>query len=302
MLLAAATLTGTLVRRMARTPSWRAFLFGAAACLFLAPLPWIPGPLFGSWAMGLIFGITFYGLARSRSCSCSTAVALLRQRASTWALAAFVGSAVAFILPAHIVIAVLGLVGVGNRLVHPGRAVAGPRTAPADIPLRWRRTFLAAGIALIATVVWGLMTGHGLGGTTPPSSIVAPFNASWAESIGITVFGAGSFLAIPFVGFLARRRWPDQVDMYVGTLGLLVVGAIAWGARLGDFNMFHTYFAGIAVFATPAASVAIWALLKNLRDTGHLRIAGAVVVICGAQLVVCAAFVLPRFQQFGPRD
>jgi hypothetical protein len=63
LLLAAAALTGTLVRRMARTTSRRAFLFGAAACMFLAPLPLLPGSLSGWWAVGLLFGITLYGLA-----------------------------------------------------------------------------------------------------------------------------------------------------------------------------------------------------------------------------------------------
>ena len=63
VLLAAAALTGTLVRRMARhrfagAPTSSAFV----ACLFLAPVPLIPGPFFSSWAVGMIFGITLYGL------------------------------------------------------------------------------------------------------------------------------------------------------------------------------------------------------------------------------------------------
>ena len=45
MLLAAAALTGTLVRRLTGSTSRGAFLFGFLACLFLAPVPFIPGPL-----------------------------------------------------------------------------------------------------------------------------------------------------------------------------------------------------------------------------------------------------------------
>ena len=63
MVLAAAALTGTVVRRMTGSASRGAFLFGFLACLFLAPVPFIPGPHFSSWAVGLIFGITLYGLA-----------------------------------------------------------------------------------------------------------------------------------------------------------------------------------------------------------------------------------------------
>ena len=54
LVLAAAALTGTLVRRMSRTTSRGVFLFGFIACLFLAPAP---------LARGTIFGITMYGLA-----------------------------------------------------------------------------------------------------------------------------------------------------------------------------------------------------------------------------------------------
>ena len=45
-----------------RDSSRAAYLFGFLACLFLAPVPLIPGPFFSSWAVGMIFGITLYGL------------------------------------------------------------------------------------------------------------------------------------------------------------------------------------------------------------------------------------------------
>lgn len=63
LLLAAAALTGTLVRRVTGSATRGAFLFGFFACLFLAPVSIIPGPHFSAWAVGLIFGITLYGLA-----------------------------------------------------------------------------------------------------------------------------------------------------------------------------------------------------------------------------------------------
>ncbi|HEV7604923.1 MAG TPA: hypothetical protein VGO15_08140, partial [Candidatus Limnocylindrales bacterium] len=63
LLLAAASLTGTLVRRVTGTSSLGAYVFGFGACLFLAPLPLVAGVFFGSWAVGMLFGITLYGLA-----------------------------------------------------------------------------------------------------------------------------------------------------------------------------------------------------------------------------------------------
>ena len=45
--------------------------------------------------------------------------------------------------------------------------------------------------------------------------------------------------------------------------------------------MFHVFFAGIAVFATPAAAVAVWSIWLRLRATGHARLAIVVLVLCG---------------------
>ena len=63
LLLAAMVLTGSLTRRLNRTGSIGALLLGMATCAFLAPVPFLPGPFQGSWAVGLAFGITHYGLA-----------------------------------------------------------------------------------------------------------------------------------------------------------------------------------------------------------------------------------------------
>jgi hypothetical protein len=89
--------------------------------------------------------------------------------------------------------------------------------------------------------------------------------------------------------------------MCFGTVALLVVGAIAWGTRLGDFNMFHVFFGGIAVFATPVAAVAAWILFERLRKRRQLRLAFGAAIVCGIQLAVGVASVTVRLQEFGPR-
>ena len=140
MLLAAAVLTGTLVRRLTGSRSRGAFLFGFLACLFLAPVPLIPGPYFSSRAVGLIFGITTTASPRSRSCCRCTAFAVLGGRRASWALAAFVGSAAAMILPAHIAIAALALVGVGAVwAVRIGQSLLATGRLPEVTPV-WRQT------------------------------------------------------------------------------------------------------------------------------------------------------------------
>ena len=50
-------------------------------------------------------------------------------------------------------------------------------------------------------------------------------------------------------------------------------GPLVWGARLGDFNTFHLFYGALAVFATPAAAVAVWSLWQRLRATGRRGLA-----------------------------
>jgi hypothetical protein len=300
LLLAAAALTGTLVRRMTGATSRRAYLFGFVTCLVLAPVPWIAGPFYSMWGVGLLFGITQYGLAAVAVLLALYCLAVLGGRTATWALAGFVGSAVALIAPAHIVIALLALVGAGSVcIIRVLQSLTTARRLPVVAPI-WRRTFIATAIALVATVAWGLLTEHGTGAGGVAAS-VSPFNASWRDTVAITILGAGVFLAIPIAWFLARRKAPAQADVYLGTMVLLVAGAIAWGARLGDVNMFHVFLGGVSVFATPVAAVAVYTLWARLRETRHPVLALGVVVLCVFQLEWGGANVGLRLWQLGPR-
>jgi hypothetical protein len=299
LLLAAATLTGTLVRRVTESPTRGAFLFGFLACLFLTPVAFIPGPHFSSWAVGLIFGITSYGLAAVAVLLAMYSLAVLGRRQANWALAAFVGSAVAMILPAHVVIAVLALVGAGSvwamRIV--GSLVAA-RRPPQMAPI-WRRTYIATGVAVVATVAWGSLSRHGVG-STGLSPSVSPFNASWAGSVAVILLGAGAFLAIGVAWFMVSKKAPVEAGLYLGTIVLLIAGALVWGALLADFNTFHLFFAGIVVFATPVAAVAVWRVWLRLRATGHARLAVAVLLVCATQVELGIGLGLVRLQGFGP--
>ena len=131
---------------------------------------------------------------------------------------------------------------------------------------------------------------------------MSPFNASWRESVAIVTLGAGAFLAIAIAWFMVRKERSIEADLYLGTGALLVAGALVWGARLGDFNMFHLFFAGIAVFATPAAAVAVWSIWLRLRATRPRALAIVVLVLCVTQLEFGAALGVVRLQAFGPHD
>jgi hypothetical protein len=298
VLLAAAALTGTVVRRTTRTGSRRVYVLGFAACLFLAPVPLIPGPFFSSWAVGLISGITLYGLSAVAVLLALYSLAVLTSRHATWALASFVGSAAAFILPAHIAVALLAMFGaVSVSAIRVGLSLLNKRRVPTVSPV-WRRSLLAFGAVLVATVAWGVMTGHIIGGGSAPP-VVSPFNSSWGESVAITTLGGGVFLAIPVAWLLVRKEIPVHADVYIGTMVILVGGAIAWGARLGDFTTFYLFFAGIAVMATPVAAIAFRILWQRLRATQHLRLATGMIVLCAIQLETGAAIGIFRLQLFG---
>ena len=289
LLLASAAMTGTLVRRMTTTSSRGAYLFGFLACLFLAPLP---------LARGLVFGITTYGLAAVAVLLALYCIIVLGHRNPTWALACFVGSAAALILPAHVVIAFLAVVGLGSALIVTIIRSPGPIQHIRLITIE-RRTSITTGLAVAVTLVWGLVTGHGIASSLLTPS-VAPFNSFWQDAVVMTAIGAGAFLAIAVAWFMARAEDSLETRLYFGTAAILVVGTVVWGARLGDFYTLHLFFGAIAVFATPASAVAVWSVCLRLRASGHTRPAIAVLVLCGSQMVLGVPLGVTRLQIFGP--
>ena len=301
LLLAAAALTGTLVRRMGRTSSRRAYLFGVLVCLFLSPIPLLPGPFYSSWATGLIVEINSFGLASVAVLLALYDVAVLGTRSPTWALAGFVGSAAALILPAHIVIALLGLVGVASVwALRLGRAVLIKGELP-GMSLMWRRTLAATGAVLLATIAWGVVTGHGLGGGALLPN-VTPFNPTWRATVAIVVLGAGVFFAVPIAWVLVRNDRPALAEVYLATMVIFLAGTFAWGWRTAEFDMFYFFFGAIAVFAEPMAAIALWTLPQLLRKTRHLRLAAAVALLTIIQLDLAIVFSGLRLEVAGSRD
>ena len=296
VLLAAAALAGTIVQRFSRTNSRMAFFLGFAACLFLAPLPVIEGPFFSRWAVGLTFGITVYGLGAVAALLAIYSVTLLRRRAPGWAVAIFIGGIVAFMVPAHIAIALLASVGLTAVWALRIRLRLAARNVRALVP-NWERLPISCGVLVVATIAWGLFTGHATGAGGAP--IVMPFNESWQKSIAINALGSGVLLAIPAALLVRPTKWAVEHDLYLGTVALVVGGAIVWGARLGDVTMFYLFFAGIAVFAPPIAAIAVRSLWQQLRRSRRPWLATALAGICVVQMQAGAALTEVRLQGFG---
>jgi hypothetical protein len=258
-------------------------------------MPLITGPYFSVWHAGLIALITAFGLAAVAVLFGFYSLAVLGRLKPTWPLACFVGSAVALILPAHIVIALLGLIGVGSvwttRIAY---SLLPARRQTAALPI-WRRTAIVALIALSSSVGWGLLTGHGMGGGGSMASL-SPFNALWRDSIAIVTLEAGLLLTIQLAWLFSRRDRPVFAETCLATMVLVVAGAIAWGWGYATLSMFYFFFGGITVFATPIAAVATWLLLKRIHAGRHPRLALGVVALCVVQLELGVVLGLARLQ------
>jgi hypothetical protein len=306
VLLAAAALTGTLVRRLAGTSSRGAFLFGAFACLLLAPLPLLfSGPHFTRWASGLIYAITLYGLgtiAALLSMSVATVMAVRPGLNRPWSLSLMSGAVVASMVPTHIVVAILALIGAtGAGALLSARAVLRTRRRP-SVPTVWRGTLAATALIGSLTIGWGIVTGHQLG-ASGLSEGITPFSSAWVQTIIVTTLGAGALLAIPLALLVYWREQSVLVWLSLATTIALVFGAVVWGARLGDFNMFHVYFGGLVVFGTPVAAAAVVALWREAQVNGRRRAATAMFVLCGVQLGLGGGIAVVRLQLgFGPMD
>ena len=140
----------------------------------------LPGPFFASWATGLIFGITLYGLAAVAVFLALYGVLVLGHRRPSWALATFSGTGAALILPAHIILALLALLGVG--IVWVKRMVQSVTTRQFPGASRtWAYTVIVAALALVASLVWGSSTGHTIGGSAV-SAQIPPFHWTGCRS------------------------------------------------------------------------------------------------------------------------
>lgn len=211
------------------------------------------------------------------------------------------GAIIASMVPAHVLVATLAFVGAtGASALSSAQTILAARRIP-SVPVAWRGTLAATAVIGSITIGWGLVTGHQLGASALSESI-SPFNGAWVQTVIRSTVGAGALLAIPVAWLVYRRESSVLAWLSLATTIALVFGAVAWGARLGDFNMFHVYFGGLVVFGTPVAAAAVVALWRAARATGRRRVATAVFVLCGVQLGFGGVGAVVRLQGFGPPD
>ena len=208
--------------------------------------------------------------------------------------AILVGSLVACTLPAHVLIFVLGVVGVtlvAVALLVVTRIRAGTTPSLTDAS----RAYVSAAVGMVVvTAAWGLLTGHGLpsGGA---SAGVEPFNATWLASIVLVLVGAGVFLCIPLMVLISKDRTGPMPAVGLAAIAILGVGAAAWGLRVADFNSFHLFFGALAVIVVPVAIVAFAVAWRHAGRRARL----VLLALAVAQLQVGAVSTLFRLERFG---
>lgn len=300
LLLAAAFLSGAFVQSFARTRGRAAVAFGSAACVVLAPVPWLIGAYHARWAVGLGFGITAYGLAAVAALLLLYWLVVLPGRTASWSRALFVGGTFALLLPAHVIVALLATLGAALGAAWLA-AREWRRTRRIGVSGGVRRVALVAIVATLATLGWGLVTGHGLGGVGTSAGVEA-FGEAWQQSILAVVVGGGVLLAPLAAAWVLRSEDPRRAALAGSSVAVVIAGAIVWGARLHDLNMFYVFFAGIAVFLTPIAAGSLWTLVLRARDTGRRALSLGLVALLMLQLLVGSVTTILRLQGFGPGD
>ena len=297
ILLTVALLTGCLTRRLNHTRSRAALLLAMACACVLAPIP-VPGGFFAYWARGNIFSVTMYGLGLVIVLLVVVDV-FLRKPERTPARLLFTCGAIASLVPAHVILAGLAAVGTFGAFAVAWVLKVPWRKALPTVRANSERLVLGSAALAIATVTWGLFTGHQIGASNPHPR-VPPFIDAWRDGVLAATLASGLFVAIPMVVWIQRRSRGSIFWLAVATLVIFVFGAVAWGARFGDYTMFHVFFGGIAAFATPMAAVAIVAVARHFRALGTPRrrlVLSALVIL---QLEISAFTALLRLEEFGP--
>jgi len=297
LLLAAVASAAALVQAFGRTRSGSAFLFGFVDTLGLLPVQWLLTSYRAAWEVGLVIGITSYGLAAVAAILLLYCVTLVP--VGTWDLARalFVAGTAALLAPAHILIFLLACVGVMGGAVALLWAGGRGRWL-AHVPRGALRVVPAVCVVAGVTLAWGAATGHGLGANGPSVGAV-PFGEPWRQAIVAMLVGAGVFLCVPATWWILRRDDAYRAAIAAGTTMVAFVATVTWGVRLAEHNMFHVFTGAIAVFLTPMALACVWLLWDRARSTGRHPLAAVLLVVCVLQVGIGGVISLIRLERRG---
>ena len=300
LLLAASTMVGVLVHRLV-SRSREFYLLAAVATLFLAPIPLSADSHFASWARGLVFSITQYGLAANVLLLGIFLLASRRGILGSRAGILLVGAIAASLIATHISMAMVAAAAVAALTVPILCSLAWRTQAFRNGGMEtgvWVRTGLSVILSCSVMLAWGLATGHALGGLDQMTGI-HPFDPVWGQAVILTMIGAGVLLAAPVAWIALRRTHPVITKLASGSTLATMAGAIGWGLRVADLNTFHLFFGAIATMLTPAAIVAVLVAVGAARRRTR-AMATVMIALLLAQTLASAVIVGLQLYRFGP--
>ena len=296
LVVATAAIVGVIAARHApRTGRRAAFVLAAFGMLSLTPVPLVRELHFDWWARGIGFSITPYGLSYV-VVALGVAVLLRPRSLSTLAGAIVGGTLVAAAIASHLLIAAAGAVGVA--VVVTARVLRMGGDLRARVRPLLRPTVIAA-IAAVATLAWGLATGHALVGDGGVQG-VGPFDRSWLRGMVLTTLGSGVLVVGPLLAARRGLLTHELAVLGVGAGIATAVSGLAWGARLPDHNMFHVFFGTVAVIATPVAVILTVVAARHANQRGMARTALALTTLLLVQGAVGVGATVSRLYEFGP--
>jgi len=296
LVIAVAWMVGCTTQRLLGRDRWSDFVLGAAGSVLLAPLPTHAATYFGSVARGSLFGITTYGLGLL-----VVAVTLYLIVTSTKDRAerdAFTGVTAATLLPAHIALAMVTLAA---SLLLGALVVARQwwRRRRIEVDRRVWRISAAAFLAVAATVIWGTITGHGLAGG---ETFGAPFGLRWLDTVLLVALGGGVFLVLPIALVVARGSRPVLAASAAALITIILVGAVAWGYTVVEFNSFHLFIGPIVAFSAPVVVAAYRDVVERTRGRGYRALAATLMALLVAQLGLGSVTAVARLEDLGPGE
>lgn len=302
LLLAAATMVGTLVRRLVSRTSTDLYVIAVMATLFLAPIPLLREKEIEWFARSLVVSITQYGLAVV-VILLGMYIAVMRRASVRSSNASMRGAMFGAMIATHLGLAATIFTAMAATIIPAiGRLVRSPRSGIGRAAASLRPLVPAIsviGLIGLATVAWGLATGHGLGGLTPMEGVGA-FDWAWQRSVIATMVGAGIVVSGPIGWYWLPRDQEGLRALVLASTLAVTAGALAWGALAADLNTFHLFFGTIVAVLTPVSIVVLLAILERARRNRMKLLMRIVLILALGQTLLSGLIAGAQLQAFGP--
>jgi hypothetical protein len=291
ILLAVFSLAGATCRRLAAMDTTEGFLLGGIGALLLAPLPLVAGYHFDSYASPLLISGFRYGLAAVPLLLMAYLAAAHRPWTGSWSESWTLGAIAAAVVALHVALAPPALVAATVTVVLVAIRSSGGIRALVGSPLA--RPLATALAAIVVTLAWGFLSGHGVP-TETRSVAVTSFDVGWQRSVSFTFLFSGAIVVSLLGAWVLRRSdgplWAMVPAVWVG----VVVAAAYWGWSYPALNAFHVFFGTVLLVLTPTVTFAVVAMIAVARRHQRRLLAHAILVVLLVQVCLNAVVAAPR--------